>query len=126
MTAHIKPFNAEAVLNLDHGALHAEVNRRLAFLIKDINDRPMDASGKATKARKLKIEITLTPVIEFDKQTETKRLQSISVEPSIDGTCPSVIGGKTDVRITKGGAVYNAALPQTFDQSPLFAEDDVA
>ena len=116
---HIKPFNSDAIMDMDSGALRAEVNRRIALLVKDICDRPMNAMGKPTKARKLKMEITFTPVIEFDKQTETNRLVRIEVEPTVDGICPSTTGGKTDVRMIRGTALYNAALPQTFEQMPL-------
>lgn len=122
---HIKPFDADAVLGMDGGALRAEINRKIALLIRDIADRPMMADGKATSARTLTVTLSLTPIIEFDKQTETRRMVSIACEPKIDGKCPATVGGRTDVRVIRGTALYNSADASRFDQMPLPFGDPV-
>jgi hypothetical protein len=123
---HIQPFNSNALAGLDGGALGLELDRQIGMLCRDINDRPMDCTGKATPARKLKVEFTLTPVIEFDKDTQSPALTGIEVEPHVDGITPKVTGGKTEVRMIRGKLLYNKSIPTKFDQMPLFPEDEEA
>lgn len=121
---HIQPFTSKAIASLDKGACGAELDRQLAMLAKDIVDRPMDVTGKATQPRKLKLELALTPVVEFDPQTEQNVLVSIAVEPHIDGITPKVTGGKTEARMVRGNLLYNKEIPSKFDQRPLFPETE--
>lgn len=120
---HIIPFQASGIHNLDKGAFGKEIDRQLRKIAEDIHDRPMDVTGKATASRKVKMEFTITPVIEFDPQTEQNVLVSMAVEPSIDGICPKVVGGKTELRYTRGQLLYNKDIPSKFDQRPLFSEE---
>ena len=123
---HIQPFNAANLCDMDGGAVGAEIDRQLKILCADIADRPMNAMMKATPARKLHIEISLTPMLIQSKQTQTVELEGICAEPVISGGCPKTMGNKTEVRMKKGKLVYNKAVPENFDQLPLQFSEEAA
>ncbi len=122
--SHIKSFTANVLTELDHGALGVELNRQLQVLARDIIDRPMDAHGKPTPARKLKLAFELRPIIEFDQEAKSPVLKSIAIEPTVDGITPKVIGGVTELRMIRGQLLYNKFIPDKFDQRPLFDHEE--
>ena len=123
--AHIMEFSSNVLADMDAGALGAEITRQIQIACRDIQQRPMDINGKATGSRKVKIGLSFAPILTFNKQTESKELTGIHVEPTVDGTSPAVTGGRTELRISPRGAIlFNKLVPGSFDQMPLPFEDE--
>ena len=105
----------------------AEINRQIRMIVADIVQRPKNVAGKPTSARKVKIELSFTPRLQYNKQTETEELIGIDLEPKVDGVTPSVVGDITDLRVGRSGVVtFNKAFPSAYDQMPLPFEAEEA
>lgn len=120
--SHIVPVSAATIGSMDGGRFGAEVDRQIAILIRDIMDRPCDTANK-TQPRKLKIQLTLTPVVQTDNGVTN--LVQITAEPQLTGSCPAVVGMETEVQIHDGKACFNTICPGKFHQLPLPDPDSV-
>ena len=120
MNEHIEELTGRFISQIDQGALGREITRQIRSAVNDIRQRPKTVAGKATGARKLKIQLSFSPRLQYDKATETEELIGIDMEPTVVGMLPSVVGGVTDIRLSKTGApMLNKAFPGQFEQQPL-------
>ena len=126
MDGHIEEFTARVIADIDGGALGAELTRQIRTAVNDIVQRPTDVVGKATKERKVTLELSLSPRIKHDPKQQTDNLVGINLEPKVKGTLPTVVGGITDLRCERGMVLFNRSSPDNFDQRPLpFPEEEM-
>lgn len=119
----IIPLTANTLGRLDTGRFGVAIDRALRLIEQDIADRHANAAGKCER-RKLKIEITLEPIVEYDQQTREVQLVGIHVEPRVYGSVPPTVGSVHQMRIRNGSAHFNLDAPHSFDARPLFDMND--
>lgn len=96
---------------LDLGKTEAALAQHLRRVARDCYDRPGDR-----KARKVSLEIAVTPVLDADGGCEL-----VKVQVQVTSAVPKMRTREYEMRLRPNGSIsFNEDLPTDFDQSTLF------
>jgi len=107
----LKQFRLDTLKDLDDGRVHAAVNAALKMLALDCQDRPGN-----TAARKMSLEIRITPVVGQDGDCE-----DFDVMPFIKTSLPAMGGKAYRMAGNRAGMLlFSANNPEDHNQISVF------
>lgn len=106
-------LNFANLTELDSGKINLLVQKHLALVAQDCMNRP----GDKTK-RKVVLEFYAEPILEEDGQCERCKL-----EIECKSKVPTFRSRRFEMRVSKGGFLFNKDFPDAIDQAPLFEKE---
>lgn len=104
------PLNFETLTELDSGKINMLVTRHLALIANDCMNRPGDKNK-----RKVTLEFYAEPILEEDGQCERCK-----IEVECKSKVPTFRSRRFEMRVTKGGFLFNKDFPSELDQPSLY------
>lgn len=114
MAVQIVPLEFASLAELDDGRIQRLLRMHLARIAQDCMDRP----GDKTK-RKVSIEFIIEPQINQQGECDDAR---VTVE--CKSKLPVYRSKPYEMRVTKGGLLFNQDFPDSIDQPPLFTQEN--
>lgn len=108
------PLGFHSLAEIDDGRIERTLKMHLQRLAHDCMDRP----GEKT-SRKVQLTFEVKPVVNQEGDCDTCR-----VEIDCKSKVPTYRSKPYEMRVTKGGFLFNRDFPDSIGQEPLFGEED--